>query len=53
MMETCMKCKQLNHKVNNDKGEIWCEAKKAFVPLIAPKCKKFVSWIDNGGKKDA
>jgi len=52
MMETCMFCKICDRANSNEKGEVWCEAKKAFVPLISPKCKKFVSWIENGGKND-
>ena len=39
---SCMMCKICDRANSNEKGEVWCEEKKAFVPLISPKCECFV-----------
>ena len=44
---TCIFCKMLNRKNSNEKGEVWCELKKEFVPLIAPKCEGFISMFES------
>lgn len=48
---TCMFCKMLNRKNSNEKGEVWCDLKKQFVPLISPKCGSFVPLFESEVKK--
>ena len=48
---TCMFCKMLNRKSINEKGYVWCNFKKDFVQLIAPKCGGFVPLVESEVKK--